>query len=171
MPTDPAPTPRTILVWRATGPLGAAVAQACARRGARIALQHEDADRDDALRLAARLARSDAIVLPLACPDDPSKATMECRVGGTISETRADGETAVWGTVLAFDAPKLVRFTWHPGREPDTAQEVEVTFAEHEGGTRVELTHTGWDRLGEKAEETRSGYDSGWDFVLVRYTG
>ena len=104
-------------------------------------------------------------------PDRASKATMECHVGGTISETREDGETALWGTILAFDAPNLVRFTWHPGREADSAQEVEVTFTEHEGGTRVELTHTGWDKLGEKAAETRSGYDSGWDLVLGHYTG
>ena len=104
-------------------------------------------------------------------PEDVSTAAMECRVGGRILETRGDGETALWGTVLAFDAPGLVRFTWHPGREPDTAQEVEVTFAAQDGGTLVTLTHSGWDILGEKAEETRSGYDSGWDLVLGRYTG
>jgi len=106
-----------------------------------------------------------------AFPDRDSKAMMELRVGGSIRETRDDGETAVWGTILAFDAPNLVRFTWHPGREPDSAQEVEVTFTAHEGGTCVELTHTGWDKLGDKAEETREGYDSGWDFVLGLYTG
>ena len=102
-------------------------------------------------------------------PDDPSTAAMDCRVGGPITEKRADGETAVWGTVLVFDAPRRVRFTWHPGREPDTAQEVEVTFEESGGGTLVTLTHTGWDILGEMAEETRSGYDTGWDLVLGRY--
>ena len=104
-------------------------------------------------------------------PGVPSRAAMDLRVGGEILETREDGEVAVWGTILAFETPALVRFTWHPGREPKTAQEVEVTFTEQEGGTRVELTHTGWDELGEKAKETRSGYDSGWDLVLGRYTG
>jgi uncharacterized protein YndB with AHSA1/START domain len=104
-------------------------------------------------------------------PDENSTVTMPERPGDEIVETNPGGETGVWGTMLAFEAPGLVRFTWHPGRGPETAQEVEVKFTADGDGTRVELTHTGWDVLGEKAEETRSGYDSGWDFVLGRYTG
>ena len=104
-------------------------------------------------------------------PDQASTVVMPERPGEDIVETSPDGETGVWGTMLAFEAPGRLHFTWHPGRGPETAQEVEVTFSAEGDGTRVELTHTGWDVLGGKAEETRSGYDSGWDFVLGRYTG
>jgi uncharacterized protein YndB with AHSA1/START domain len=104
-------------------------------------------------------------------PERSSTAKMPARAGEDIVETRDDGETGVWGTVLEYDAPNLVRFSWHPGRGADSAQEVEVVFAAQGDGTLVTLTHTGWDKLGEKAEETRSGYDTGWDLVLGRYTG
>lgn len=96
--------------------------------------------------------------------------TFEDQVGGTIFETMRNGETSVWGTVLAYDAPSLVRFTWHPGREPSTEQEVEVRFDATDDGTEVTLTHSNWEQLGEAASAQRAGYDKGWDFVLGRYT-
>ena len=56
--------------------------------------------------------------------------------------------------------------TWHPGREADTAQEVEVVFKETPEGTVVELEHRGWAALGEQAKEMRKGYSGGWEHVL-----
>ena len=41
-----------------------------------------------------------------------------------------------------------------------------------DGGTRVELVHTGWERRGEQALEAMKGYDEGWEVVLgERYAG
>ena len=41
-------------------------------------------------------------------------------------------------------------------------------FTEEGGGTRVSLEQTGWEVLGDRAEEIRASYDSegGWDFTL-----
>jgi len=33
----------------------------------------------------------------------------------------------------------------------------------------VGITHTGWERLGDKAQETRDSYDNGWVYVLACY--
>lgn len=93
----------------------------------------------------------------------------EPRVGGRIYEVMRGGRTAVWGTVLEFEPPRRVAFSWHPGREPETAQTVEVTFAAAGDGTLVELVHTGWEKLGEEALEMRERYDGGWTFVLDRF--
>lgn len=93
----------------------------------------------------------------------------ERRVGGRIYEVMRGGRTAVWGTVLEFDPPRHVAFSWHPGREPRTAQTVEVNFAAAGEGTLVELVHTGWENLGEEAREMRERYDGGWTFVLERF--
>ncbi len=90
----------------------------------------------------------------------------EQRRGGRLYEVYQDGGQADWGTVLLWEPPDRVAFTWHPGRSPDTAQEVEVTFRKAAGGTEVQLTHRGWEKLGPKAGETRAGYDSGWSYVL-----
>ena len=40
---------------------------------------------------------------------------------------------------------------WHPGREPETAQEVELRFRAEGATTVVELEHRGWAGLGDKA--------------------
>jgi uncharacterized protein YndB with AHSA1/START domain len=90
----------------------------------------------------------------------------EERVGGHIYEVDADGGASTWGTVLEWDAPSRVRFTWHPGREPDTAQEVEIRFAPSARGTTLELVHTGWEVLGRDAAKARRGYSIGWIPVL-----
>jgi len=93
----------------------------------------------------------------------------EGRVGGRIYEVMKDGKQADWGKVLVWEPYDKVSFTWYPGRTSDTAQEVTVTFSESSGGTIVELVHTGWETLGEKAATARNGYVTGWDFVLGKY--
>ncbi len=94
---------------------------------------------------------------------------LEARVGGKIAERTRDGKTHIWGTVLVWEAPERLVFTWHPGREESTAQQVEVRFTPSAGGSTVSLTHTGWEVLGDVAAETRDGYDSGWEFVFVQH--
>jgi uncharacterized protein YndB with AHSA1/START domain len=94
---------------------------------------------------------------------------LEGRVGGRFFERQEDGGEELWGTVTAWEPPLRLAFTWHPGRAESTAQEVEVQFTPVDGGTRVELVHRGWEKLGERAEEARNEYDSGWEFVLGHY--
>jgi hypothetical protein len=37
-------------------------------------------------------------------------------------------------------------------------------------GTRVELTHAGWETYPDGGEAASAGYASGWDVVLGHYT-
>ena len=90
-------------------------------------------------------------------------------VGGRIVEVLKDGGQSEWGKVLVWEPHHRVGFQWYPGREPDTAQEVMVTFSEIPGGSLVELVHTGWETLGTDAQAGRDGYDTGWDYVLAKY--
>lgn len=98
--------------------------------------------------------------------DRAETVVFELTEGGEIFELAENSERIPWGTVSTFDPPERVVFTWHPGREAETAQEVEVRFVSTESGTRVELEHRGWEALGEKALEIRSQYGSGWAHVL-----
>lgn len=91
---------------------------------------------------------------------------MEPRAGGEVYEVSKAGNRAVWGTLLLWEPPHRFVMTWHPGRPAEGAQEVEVRFSPVEGGTRVELEHRGWERLGDRAEAARKGYDGGWDEVF-----
>lgn len=91
---------------------------------------------------------------------------LEPLLGGRVYEIRDDGHTFDWGKVLVWQPPERLVLSWHPGREPDVAQEVEVRFTPGDGGTRVDLEHREWTRLGADAATVRDRYDGGWDYVL-----
>lgn len=86
--------------------------------------------------------------------------------GGAVEERGPDGTWQRWGTVEAVDPGRRLRFSWHPGREAESAQWVEVLFAAAGPGSRVTLTHGGWENLGEIAPILRREYASGWQSVL-----
>jgi uncharacterized protein YndB with AHSA1/START domain len=100
--------------------------------------------------------------------DKPLAVTFDPRLDGEIVEHGRGGERHVWGRVLVWDPPARVAFTWHPGRAVDTAQRVEVVFEPSENGTRVTLTHSGWERLGAEAAAARRSYNDGWENVFVQ---
>ena len=99
--------------------------------------------------------------------EEAAEAVFEGWQGGAIFERTRDGTTHVWGTVLEWEPPFRLAFSWHPGRTPSTAQRVELVFEADGDGCRLTLIHSGWDALGDEAEGTRTGYESGWDFVLT----
>jgi hypothetical protein len=99
------------------------------------------------------------------------QVVFESRHGGSIHEIREDGARFEWGRVTQWDPPRGVRFTWYPGREAASAQLVEVRFETVDAGTRVTLTHTGWEALGEDARTMRDNYDGGWDLVFTKCFG
>jgi uncharacterized protein YciI len=90
--------------------------------------------------------------------------------GGQIIERSPDGATAVWGTVTRWEPPDAVAFTWHPGRPPDRAGRVEVTFAAAAGQTLVTLVHSGWEAYADPAA-ARAEYERGWPTVLGCFGG
>jgi uncharacterized protein YndB with AHSA1/START domain len=96
----------------------------------------------------------------------PHACVFESRVGGGIIEFADDGTQHVWGTVIEWDPPARVIFTWHPGRRPEVAQTVEVSFRAVRGGTEVVLIHGGWEKLAEEAARVRASYDNGWESVF-----
>jgi len=94
-----------------------------------------------------------------------------------------EGNLCDWGTVLAWDPPHRVTFSWHlgPGHdqpdwkfEPDMAKssEVEIRFtAEGAQTTLVELTHRKLERHGEGYEQLRAVFDGpgAWGDILALY--
>jgi uncharacterized protein YndB with AHSA1/START domain/uncharacterized protein YciI len=87
---------------------------------------------------------------------------------GQLIERSAGGDTSLWGTVTRWEPPVAVAFTWHPGRGPESASNVEVTFAPADGQTLVTMIHTGWEAFADPAA-ARAMYDQGWPVVMDRY--
>jgi uncharacterized protein YndB with AHSA1/START domain len=96
--------------------------------------------------------------------------TFEPRAGGTVFEESIDGERAPWGRILAWNPPASFRMVWHPGRDASTAQELEVRFVVVPEGTRVELEHSGWEKLLDEGRAQRDRHDHGWSVVLAAFT-
>ena len=96
------------------------------------------------------------------------RAVFEEREGGRVYEVLDSGEEEDWATVIAWEPTQRFVLSWHVNRaDPET--EVEVRFVGEGEGTRVELEHRGWERLGTKAAAGRDSYGKGWDHVLGRF--
>lgn len=103
---------------------------------------------------------------------DALDVRLEPRQGGRIVESTRSGATHVWGTLTEWQLGRRVAFTWHPGRDAEGAQWVDVTFAPNAAGTRVTLTHGGFEKLGARAAEVRTAYANGWPTVFAQgYAG
>ena len=100
-----------------------------------------------------------------------TRCVFEPFAGGRVFETTPDGTVHLWGTVTATEQGRALRFSWHPGREPATAQWVAVRFEPSGHGCRVTLTHGGWEALGEIAPIMRREYLPGWQHVFGELYG
>ena len=106
-------------------------------------------------------------VRPHAAGEQRSEAVvLEPREDGLIYERLAGGEIAPWGRVAVWEPPHRLVLEWQPNPEAPSPTEVEVRFSAEGGGTRVELEHRGWEKLGDRATLARMEYDLGWDGVL-----
>lgn len=94
------------------------------------------------------------------------RLVFEPRLGGRIYEVMSDGKDATWGTVLEWDPPARVVFSWKPNLTDGPPTEIEVRFTPSSEGTDVELEHRGWERFGAAGSDYRGGYEAGWAGVL-----
>jgi len=99
--------------------------------------------------------------------DAPASVVFEPHVGGRIFERTRAGAEHAWGRVLVWQPPTRVAFSFHPGRDDQEAQTVDVTFSAAQDGTRVVLTHGGWEKLSANAQQARDTYNRGWEGVFV----
>jgi uncharacterized protein YndB with AHSA1/START domain len=99
--------------------------------------------------------------------DAAARCGLDAAPGGALVEHAPDGARHLWGRVECAEPGRRLRFSWHPGREPDSAQWVDIAFEAAGPGTRVTLTHGGWEALGEIAPILRREYAAGWPEVLA----
>ena len=87
-------------------------------------------------------------------------------MGASTSRTR-DGEEIDWGLITAWDPPHRLSYRWHLRRPSAEATDVEIRFDAVPGGrSKVDITHTGWERLGAEAEHWRDANAGGWRELL-----
>ena len=101
---------------------------------------HVDCPIDDAYRLFTE-------AIGEWCPWSKD-CQMEPWEGGRLFERTPAGEEVEWGTVKTWDPPHRVEFTWHPSDSGNDEQTVDVEFRVEADGTRVTVTHSGWEHAG-----------------------
>jgi uncharacterized protein YndB with AHSA1/START domain len=111
---------------------------------------------------------------------DIDVTVVEPRAGGRIYDRAVDGSECEWATVLAFEPPARVVFSWNISAhwqlepDPDRRSEVEVSFAAvGPERTRVAIEHRHLDRHGDGWEGMRDGVaaENGWSLYLARFAG
>lgn len=101
---------------------------------------------------------------------DPAAVVLEPRVGGRIYERTADGTEIDWGEVTGWEPPRRLAYFWHIRRDRADATDVEITFNERAGGaTRLEIVHSGWERLGDDGAAWRDANRGGWAGLLPHF--
>lgn len=92
------------------------------------------------------------------------------RVGGQIVEIGGDGEEVLWGTILTCEPHARVTMDFHIPRPGDvvTARPLlELDFeALGPAQTRVTLTQSNFEALGEMGAPVRGGYTFGWQMIF-----
>jgi uncharacterized protein YndB with AHSA1/START domain len=92
-------------------------------------------------------------------------AVLEGKLNGRLYERQIDGTEADWGRVIAFEPPHRLVLAW----DLKAGTEVEIRFTGDPEGTRVDLEHRGWERLGDEADQWFRSYEDGWSTVLNGY--
>jgi uncharacterized protein YndB with AHSA1/START domain len=95
----------------------------------------------------------------------PDVAELEAREGGRFRMEFAGGDSVVTGEVAVYEPPRALGLTWAwDGRPPETATRIDLTVTPLAGdrGCRVEVVHSGWERI----PELRPAHDAGWAHFL-----
>jgi uncharacterized protein YndB with AHSA1/START domain len=100
---------------------------------------------------------------------DPVECAIEPWSGGRVFERPADGRETLWGTLLAYDPPHRLAFSRVVELPAGLEQLMEIRFTAEDRGTTVELTHSGWEQLGDAAASLRERYDRGWGTVFEHH--
>lgn len=100
---------------------------------------------------------------------DPALVALEPGLGGRIYERATDGTEHEWGAITLWEPPERLGYLWHLMRDRADATEVEITFRPEGSGTRVEIEHRGWERLGADADLWRTRNQAGWSTLLPHF--
>jgi uncharacterized protein YndB with AHSA1/START domain len=99
-----------------------------------------------------------------------ARVIFEPRPGGRIFERTPAGLEIDWGEVVAWEPPSRLAYLWHIRADRADATDVEIRFVDRgDGGTRVEIAHSGWQRLGARGPGWRERNVAGWSGVLPHF--
>lgn len=96
--------------------------------------------------------------------------TLEPGLGGRIFERTPDGTEVDWGEITAWEPPHRLSYLWHIRRDRGDATDVDLRFVDlGDGTTRLDIVHSGWERLGAEGRAWREANTAGWNALLPSF--
>ena len=105
-----------------------------------------------------------------ATSETGTEVVLEPRQGGRLYERTPSGAEVEWGEITLWEPPSRFGYLWHLRRDRADATEVEIRFvpvAPH--ATRLDIVHTGWERLGAGGSDWRDRNRGGWQGLLPHF--
>jgi len=97
------------------------------------------------------------------------KVVLEGKVGGRIFERTPDGVEHDWGEVTVWEPPSRLSYLWFLRTDRSDATDVTIDFVPAGERTRVEITHSRWERLGTRGGAWRERNHQGWSTLLPHF--
>lgn len=102
--------------------------------------------------------------------DPKTQVFIEGKVGGRFYERTPSGVEHDWGSVIVWEPPFHLAYSWYLGSGQEQPTRVDVRFvALGEARTLVEIEHRGPELIGELWWLNNSRYSAAWDKVLPEY--
>ena len=102
--------------------------------------------------------------------DPGTVVTLEPRLGGRIFERTPEGTEIDWGEITAWNPPHRLGYLWHIARDRSDATDVVLTFVDAGSGkTRLDIVHSGWERLGAEGSSWREANTAGWGALMPNF--
>ena len=103
--------------------------------------------------------------------DPQTRVCIEGQRGGRFYERTSDGVEYEWGSIVVWEPPHHIIFTWYLGSNQELPTKVEVRFtALDDSQTRIDLEHRGPELIGELWWQRQAIFHASWDTILARFT-
>jgi hypothetical protein len=102
-----------------------------------------------------------------ATAEPRTQVVLEPRLGGRLFERTPSGQEVDWGQITLWDPPRRLGYLWHIRRDRADATDVEIRFVPiAPDAARLDIVHSGWERLGAGGSDWRDRNMGGWRGVL-----
>jgi hypothetical protein len=106
-----------------------------------------------------------------ASGDPETVVTLEPRLGGRIYERTTEGTEIEWGEITVWEPPQRLGYLWHISRRREDATDVDLHFVDlGNDSTRLDIVHSGWERLGAQGPAFREANSAGWNSLIPRFS-
>lgn len=102
--------------------------------------------------------------------DPQTRIVIDGQVGGRFYEQASSGEEFDFGSVIVWEPPHRLEFTWFLGSSPEMPTRVHIQFTPlSTNETLVEVNHRGPELIGELWWQRVKIFNGSWEKILAAF--